>query len=636
MRIQKITLTNFRSFKKAVIDKVARINYFGGLNRSGKSTLADALAICMSGSCRGVDRGGRGASELRYAPNGERAKRKWQVKLLVENPTNRNAESVEMTRKEGEGPRSEAQIYIERFVQLPQHMVRACVYSNEVLELADKNPREAQRLLIDMATPRNRVEISDSDGALLQKVLELDGAPKSLELTELEEVHQMLCERRLQAHREAQLYKTKLPPLPAELAAWEHLTLEALQDAASKIEQKLGELRQQQRRESAKTGFDAGKLTKQLTQLKSQHPEDVAAFLAPSKSVAEAIDRVIAEQVVWVKEEAELRPQYEAAKDLMTTASNEVEFYQTQVNTVEELQGNDKCPTCMQLVPQAYKSHIVGKLKDHLDAAKRRFEARTASFKKEGERYEPYVHQPDWEQKCEELRELEARQREIDKLEAEISKLDQTADEPQVEGSNYAERIAVGERRLEFAKERIGALKTMAELESAAGEAKASHKELDELVEKFGPTGYKSKLAGESQVTEFVQFVSETLGKFGFGQTDLTGLMSPGQPLLVDGRHISLLSESERLLLGIAIQIAAARWSGLGIVVIDRFEVLDQNHARTAQKLLKDCGEQVFIFAVLRTEAKEFLAKAKAANKSGFFSIYYLAKSTTDSSVVRP
>ena len=70
MNIKEIHLTNFRSFKKSEVKNLRRVNYFGGQNRAGKSSIADAISVALCGICRGIDGRGSGTKGLRYTVDG--------------------------------------------------------------------------------------------------------------------------------------------------------------------------------------------------------------------------------------------------------------------------------------------------------------------------------------------------------------------------------------------------------------------------------------------------------------------------------------------------------------------------------------------------------------------------------------
>ena len=61
MKIEKLELNNFRSAKKIVLEFTNQLNLFVGVNGAGKSTILDALSICLSWLVKRIEReNGRG------------------------------------------------------------------------------------------------------------------------------------------------------------------------------------------------------------------------------------------------------------------------------------------------------------------------------------------------------------------------------------------------------------------------------------------------------------------------------------------------------------------------------------------------------------------------------------------------
>ena len=62
MKIEKIELHNFKSAKKITFDFSKQLNLFVGVNGAGKSTVLDALSICLSWLVKRIEReNGRGS-----------------------------------------------------------------------------------------------------------------------------------------------------------------------------------------------------------------------------------------------------------------------------------------------------------------------------------------------------------------------------------------------------------------------------------------------------------------------------------------------------------------------------------------------------------------------------------------------
>ena len=64
MKLTELTLTNFRSHTKTVLKDLQSVNILTGPNGAGKSTVLDAIGYSLTGVCRGLDDGGKGAKQL--------------------------------------------------------------------------------------------------------------------------------------------------------------------------------------------------------------------------------------------------------------------------------------------------------------------------------------------------------------------------------------------------------------------------------------------------------------------------------------------------------------------------------------------------------------------------------------------
>ena len=62
--VARLHLTAFRSFADAALTFTEIRTLIVGRNATGKSTIADAIAWCLTGRCRGLDGAGRGVSAL--------------------------------------------------------------------------------------------------------------------------------------------------------------------------------------------------------------------------------------------------------------------------------------------------------------------------------------------------------------------------------------------------------------------------------------------------------------------------------------------------------------------------------------------------------------------------------------------
>lgn len=135
--IHAINILGFRSHKDTQIRGLKRVNWFLGKNATGKSSIIDAIAYGFTGVCRGTDRGGRGADDLvsdfkdTHSPNAFTIGINWGGGGLTRQGP-------------GQGPTSQAQVNITKALGIPPSIVQALT---DVTRLLDAPPKEQQALL---------------------------------------------------------------------------------------------------------------------------------------------------------------------------------------------------------------------------------------------------------------------------------------------------------------------------------------------------------------------------------------------------------------------------------------------------------------------------------------------------------
>ena len=134
---------------------------------------------------------------------------------------------------------------------------------------------------------------------------------------------------------------------------------------------------------------------------------------------------------------------------------------------------------------------------------------------------------------------------------------------------------------------------------------------LEQLCKFFGPKGVKVSLIGE-KLEEFEKSVNKHLRAFGFS------LMIQAEPWTIavseyetphseNSRSIRRLSRSERFRLGIALQIAIAKITGVNMLVIDNSELLTPEVRATMIKMLAAAElDQALVFATLMIPEEQF------------------------------
>lgn len=628
MNLRSMKLTDFRSYASAELADLGRMNVIGGLNGSGKSTLLDALAVALTGTCRGAE-AGRGLDELRRTGG-----RKWQIELAIET---KPGEIERIRRNEGEGPRSATQDHVDGLLGMSGARARACLYSGELLRLA---PKEAQRLILDLCDPG--VEVPDRVRDLVRKHL---GAglisPGAVSMQVIDDLYKAAFSARTEAGRDMKAHSAAAPAIPQGLEQLSGKRLPEIEEIRKgTIERRLAELGKERDayvRERAGLIAAGQRLAVQVAERQKAIEDAQAEFKGlPEDATAELmrlndrLDSIVAASQEGVAAREALRNQVSEARARARAA-------QAAVESVAGVKAG-KCPTCHSAVSAAQVKKLRDPLlkeKDEATKALSEIERRWEAIPQDAEDPAPLRR---------EIARLESSGKRRDELAATIRKNDtelqnlrmDLARESAAAGEKDSEiegkiaaldgRIAEGQGKLKLVVEYEGALKAAGEAQAWGDRAAAKHADLEWLVGELGPKGpLRAQAAGGT--AEFQEKVGAHLAEFGFSADFGPLLDATGDPL-VNGRPARLLSSSEAMRFGIAFQVAIAGWSGLGIVAVDDWERFDGASLRTAQKILAESGQQVFIFTVVR-DADEF--RKKAARAGGHF---YLAAGSDEGSVL--
>jgi DNA repair exonuclease SbcCD ATPase subunit len=184
--------------------------------------------------------------------------------------------------------------------------------------------------------------------------------------------------------------------------------------------------------------------------------------------------------------------------------------------------------------------------------------------------------------------------RDLDTVRATIASVsferDQTADaaQPGPELAELRERITRGEAVIADVKAQHAARAAYQAALQAQKTAAAALAEAERACDLYGPKGARVK-ALEAALTDFHARINGALDRFGY---TLRVVADPWL-VLVNGRPASLLSKSERLQAGIAVQLAIAEISGFGFVAIDQVDLFDAENRRAFGALLDATPVQV-------------------------------------------
>lgn len=549
MRIQRLTLKNFRSHQETVLE-LDQFNFIRGPNGCGKSSVQMALEYLFTGRCALTDAAGRGAEALIRA-----GEKELEVLATFQNSETicrrRTARShiVEINGKRVPVDAAEAALE-KRFG--PADVLSAVLNADRFVAM----PEAEQKKLLAQVVDAGMIEIPEQVCETLRAVNE--EPPRLTRVSDVEAVHRRFYDLRTEATRALRaLGQMEKPDIPSDLPS------------VQEVQKKLGELRQQ--KES---------LVAQKAEADARWQSAQARLKQVQAEIAE-----VSSEILSASQEEELLPlesQRGHADKLRQELANLTAEQKAVENRLAVTQGlKGKCPSCGQAISETVKTKEVVTLRERLAD----LEGLIQGTREELNEYAGIEEA----KSC-----LEGHRKAVSrraKLLEEHSKLQEV---PKPNGEDVGGRLAIlterinkGERVLEKAQQ---AQSTIEKWESNVRERSSLEARiglLDQLTEFFGPNGAMMEQAG-SQMEPFKARLNRQLAIFGYA-CNLTlepfeiRVSSPGGgPAL----ELKQLSESERFRFGVAFQLALATATGIRFAVIDRADVLDRARRKVLTALL--------------------------------------------------
>lgn len=186
--------------------------------------------------------------------------------------------------------------------------------------------------------------------------------------------------------------------------------------------------------------------------------------------------------------------------------------------------------------------------------------------------------------------ETSALESEVEALTAELGSLP-AIDEAEAAIAAKAGHIQKGQTITSEARAYFAAVeshqKALQAKQAAAGEVER----LERLCDILGPSGVRVQ-ALQAALAGFLEQVNPRMAAWGW---TLDFKPDPWK-VLVNGREVQTFSLSERFRIGVALQIAIAKVSGLSFIVVDEFDILDPDNNRLTGKMIAQSRlDQVFM-----------------------------------------
>jgi hypothetical protein len=586
MRIEKLELKNFRSHQvtQFLFD---RVNVVRGLHAVGKSSVALAIEFILTGACAVTDTAGRGADQLLMDGANEFV---ITARIgLTPKPSDpgaviqrsRNKAGGNFIIKAGQGDKKknlvarQADAWIEEKIA-PRQVLSAVLNAQRFFAMSDKDRKQ----LLTSALAADPVELPKDVQESLKQFL--DDVPEAVNgPDDVEFYYKQLYELR----REKNASRRDMGALEEPEKPEGMPSADETRKKLATVRLELGKLEHER---ATVTGNHAGYL-RDLRRAEEDLKEHQPAILdeatmteltrhAGKKEAAAMLDRKIA--------------------DLQNF---DIARINQQMHVLTKDPGN--CPTCGKPMEKSDTSEQLNNLQHRLEIAQKDLEEAMA-------KREPLGDPAEAERKLAAHRRAIPKVAAAEKIIAELKGI-----QPTVDTSDYDAQIAPLKEKITRGEDVLTRI-NMFEGEMARYQVELrQRKELDEkltrlegLVKYFSPDGELRPLLVGGKLAGFNDAINQVLERFGFAATimlDPFGMVVSTSPHISSPpRQLDQLSESEAFRFGVAFQIALAEATGVGIVVIDRADLLLPGVQKFLnQALMESKLDQAFILA-----AKEDLA----------------------------
>ncbi len=562
MRILTLTLKNFRSHQKTVLD-LDRFNFVRGTNGCGKSSIQMALEYLFTGRCDMTDAAGRGAEALIRA-----GAKELEVSATLENGESicrRRTSRSHIVELDGNRvPVDAAETALEnRFGSAD--VLSAVLNAGRFIEMSEAE----QKRLLAQVVDAGKVDISEEISDVLRALNEEQ--PTLASVGDVEAACRRFYDSRTEASRTLKaLGQMEKPDTPSDVPS------------VQEVMKKLEDLRQQKERlvaQKAEVDTSWESAQTRLKQLKMEI-EEVSLEILDESQEQELL------QLEFQRGHAEkLRLE-------LTDLIAEQKTVETSLAAMEGLKG--KCPACGQPISEQVNAVEMNSLRERLAD----LEGLIQGTKEELSEYggiDVATSRLEGHRKAACRRVM---------LVEEQSKL-QVVQRPNAGGLEsrmtiLVERINKGERVLEMAQQAESARERWQAYvrQNSALEAKIGL--LDKLTEFFGPNGAMMRQSS-GRIGSFTEDLNRHLAAFGYS---CSIVLEPFEVRVISssdarlGLSLKHLSESERFRFSAAFQIALAIVTGLRFVVIDRADVLDKDKRKLFSGLLMSSGlDQAIVLA---------------------------------------
>lgn len=566
MKISKLTLTDWRSHKSTTLDFGA-VNLLRGPNACGKSSVADAIEFLLTGRCAHTGAAGQGGDSL---------VRVGAKKAIIVALCGVNGELAVTRSRSLSGSDCVASMGGREYAgKKVEEMLDKKGWSRDVLSavlragrFAELEPSAQKELLADVLKPEAVVapkEIQDASALFgfsePAKPLDLEGI-RTLE--EWSTRQRAECTAALRELGEPEKIEPASPETPT------------IRQTQGKIDglrmEQNGLIREKDRQETTWATNSARR--RELPKL----IEKAKAGILPEEQEKSYLEAIEHEQ------------ETQRANEEIRRIGIQVEEYRRQIKDAEKRPG--KCPSCgAESDTEAFAERIQGSISS--------CESRLPVLYAIRDKF------PDVSVCRSELNKHRNAVVDADRLRGELEALGGDAPPPntkdlQVKIDELEGRIKKGETVKEAIIRHEERYEAYVAAQTSRNALEVKREAADRIAKWAGPSGVQAQMAG-GKLSPFVEAINAVLGRFGYAcSIEMNPYSIRVRRLDRDKVDLQLesLSESELWRFSLGFQAALAKASGVGMVVLDRADVLVGELRGEAIRTLLSCQlDQVFLMA---------------------------------------
>jgi hypothetical protein len=588
MKIEKLTLHNFESHKNTEITFESPVSLIVGPLNAGKSSILHAIEYALTGEFDYYRKRTADQNDLIHA-----GQERMEVILQTDKGTIRRGRSVHaefLYFNNVTGTVQEIEAIVYRDLRIARGQLIALLNTGNFLEEDVAVQRDLVLKMLDVQISTQFLsEMFDGSAEAFSFFLELYTQPIS-SVPQLDHAYKTLYDERTRINRELKELVTGTPP-------------EGVEPNVAEIKQKLTTYEKKEkewiaevsRLRASSRNTELEMVIKEAKRLETwfdanPYPtkEEATALVDKQTTLFNTIEAAKAEREVIVKELAE--------------ADAQVRVSTIHLELLEKFEGKcvagaHDCPAEKIVMRSAAKeaniflkaakkahstlSERLGAMKSSgdNDSAMNDIKNRMAAFRRREEL---------WNEKKKDMEDVKARR------EQAVSKTFETDVEKKILGGeeqikSLEKKIAYGKDVLEKAQAWVAHRNKVEKDNARRVELEIKSTQIEQLVAFFGPKGVKAALVGK-RIAEFEAAINQNLERLGFQVSfsiDPWKVNIRPNPL---ERALGVSSRSERWRIGVAIQVAMAKFCSINLVVVDNAELLTQQVRFEMIKMLAESG----------------------------------------------